>query len=225
MTLTELINTTRFYLGNITSTEYSDANITAALNRYYQKAISRAIQANGQWEVNGEVATTDIIAGQQEYVLNTPVPLLALKRIEINLTGNPNDWSVPDIIDMRNYGTPLSNSNLANMNREYQVRLFDNSIFFINTPTVNSPGGLKIYYQTQAVALSASGDKPNLVEEVQTYLINGACYDYCRAFDLTDKMRQFYNDMALDLQNLDKIYSNRLPASRPRITTTNENYK
>ena len=173
MTLTELINTTRSNLGRITSAEYSDADITAALNRYYQKAISKAIQASGKWKVNGEEATTDIIAGQQEYVLNTPVPLLTLNRIEINLTGNPNDWSFPDIIDMRNYGTPLSNSNLANMNREYQVRLFDNSIFFINTPRVNSIGGLKIYYQIQAVALSASGDKPNLVEEVQTYLING----------------------------------------------------
>jgi len=30
--------------------------------------------------------------------------------------------------------------------------------------------------------------------------------------------------MALDLQDLEKIYSNRLPASRPRITTANELY-
>ena len=225
MTLTELISTTRFYLGNITSTEYSDANITAALNRYYQKAISKAIQVNGQWEVNGEVATTDIVAGQQEYILSTTVPLLSLKRVEINLSGDTNNWSLPELIDMRSYPTALSNDSLLNASREYQVRIFDNSLFFINIPVTNVTGGLKIYYQTEAVALSTGTDKPNLVEEVQTYLVNGACYDYCRAFDLTDKMKQFYNDMALDLQNLEKIYTNRLPYSRPRLTTTNELYK
>lgn len=225
MTLTTLINTTRFYLWNITSSEYSDDNIKAALNRYYHKAIARAIQANWQWEVNGEVATTNIIAWQQEYVLNTPVPLLTLKRIEVNLTGNENDWTVPEIIDMRSITTPLSNTNALTLNKALQVRIFDNSIFLLSNPTVNVTGGLKIYYQYEAAELSNTTDEPNLVEEVQTYLLNGACYDYCVAFDLTEKANRFYNAMQTDLLEIDRIYSNRLPAVRPRITTLNEQYK
>ena len=221
MTLTNLINTTRFYLWNITSSEYSDTNITAALNRYYHKAIARAIQANGQWEVNGEIATTNIVAGVQEYVLNTPVPLLTLKRVEINLTDNDNDWIVPNIIDMRNVSTALSN---ANANNKLEIEIFDNSIFLKTVPPKDVPGGLKIYYQYEAVELSGSSDEPNLVEEVQTYLINGACYDYCVAFDLQDKATRFYNAMQTDLLEIDKIYSNRLPGVRPRITTANELY-
>ena len=223
MTLTELISTTRFYLGNITSTEYSDANITASLNRYYHKAIARAIQANGQWEVNGEVATTNIVANQQEYVLTTTIPLLTLKRIELNLTGTANNWIVPDLVDMRNVTTPLSNTSPTY--RTTQVRLFDNSIFLVDVPSTNVTNGIKIYYQTEASNLTTGTDEPNLVEEVQTYLLDGACYDYCRAFDLTEKATRFSNDMVADLLEIDRIYSNRLPIERPRIRTLNEQYK
>lgn len=224
MTLTTLISTTRFYLWHITTAEYSDANITAALNRYYHKAIARAIWANGQWEVNGEIATTDIVAGQQEYVLTTTIPLLTLKRVETNLTGDTNGWCVPEVIDMRNISTPLSNNSLLNGSHTSYIRIFDNSLFLMDTPTKNVTGGLKIYYQYEASELTTGTNEPNLVEEVQTYLINGACYDYCVAFDLSEKAQKFYTAMQNDLSELDRIYSNRLPAVRPRITTLNELY-
>ncbi len=224
MTLTELISTTRFYLGGIDTTSYSDANITAALNRYYHKAIAKAIQANGQWEVNGEVATTDLKTGQQEYVLTTPVPLLSLKRIELNLTGETNNWCYPELIDMRSINTPLSNDTLLNGSRQSHIRIYDNSLFLLDIPTKDVIGGLKIYYQYEAVDLATGTDTPNLVEEIQTYLINGACYDYCVSFDLSEKAEKFYLNMQNDLIELDKIYTNRLPATRARITTTNELY-
>lgn len=223
MTLTTLLSTARFYLWGITTSEYSDVNLTAALNRYYHKAIARAIMANGQWEVNGEVATTNIVSGQQEYVLTTPVPLLSLKRVELNLTGETNNWVTPEIVDMRNIQTSLSNDSFATNNT--QIRIYDNSLFLLDAPTKSVTNGLKIYYQYEAVELSTGTDEPNLVEEVQTYLLNGACYDYCVAFDLTEKANRFYNAMQTDLLEIDKIYSNRLPGVRPRITTLNEQYK
>lgn len=225
MTLTELINTTRFYLGNVDSTSYSDANITSALNRYYHKAIARAIVANGQWEVNGEVATTNIVAAQQEYTLTTPVPLLSLKRVEINLTGETNNWTVAEVIDMRNIPEALSNQDYINETRTYQVRLFDDSIFLINKPNIDVTNGLRIYYQTEASTLSTGTDVPNLIEEVQTYLINGACYDYCRSFDLTEKANRFKEDMLTDLSEIDRIYSNRLPGVRPQLRPHVESYR
>lgn len=222
MTLTTLLSTARFYLWGITTSEYSDVNLTAALNRYYHKAIARAIMANGQWEVNGEIATTDIVAWQQEYVLTTTVPLLSLKRVELNLTGETNNWITPEIVDMRNIPLSLSNDTFATNNT--QIRIYDNSLFLLDAPTTNVTGGLKIYYQYEAVELSTGTDEPNLVEEVQTYLLNGACYDYCVAFDLTEKANRFYNAMQTDLLEIDRIYSNRLPAVRPRVTTLNEQY-
>ena len=49
---------TRFQLGNITSSEYSDLNLDRQLDKYYKKAIEIALMASGEWEVSGEVATT-----------------------------------------------------------------------------------------------------------------------------------------------------------------------
>lgn len=154
MTTTELKNAVRRKLGNITSNDYSDADIVNSMNSYYQKAIAIAIQISGEWEINGEIATTDIVAGQKEYALTTDVPLSYLKRIEVNLSGGVNDWEIADIIDLRTYHLPLSNENLGSNDRPI-IDIFDNSIIFKDAPSVNVTDGLKIYYNKSAVELDS----------------------------------------------------------------------
>lgn len=154
MTTTELKNAVRRKLGNITSNDYSDADIVNSMNSYYQKAIAIAIQISGEWEINGEIATTDIVAGQKEYALTTDVPLSYLKRIEVNLSGGVNDWEIADIIDLRTYHLPLSNENLGSNDRPI-IDIFDNSIIFKDSPSVNVTDGLKIYYNKSAVELDS----------------------------------------------------------------------
>ncbi|NCD23666.1 MAG: hypothetical protein EOL90_12120, partial [Spartobacteria bacterium] len=92
MNIKQLRADTRFQLGNITSSEYSDLNLDRQIDKYYKKAIEIALRASGEWEVSGEVATTNIISGQQEYVLSTDTRLLTLKRIEVNLSGGTDTW-------------------------------------------------------------------------------------------------------------------------------------
>lgn len=152
MTTTELKNAVRRKLGNITSTEYADVDIVNSMNTYYQKAIAIAIQISGEWEINGEIATTDIIAGQKEYALTTDVPVSYLKRIEINLDGGTDTWELADIIDLRTYHTALSNESSC---CEPVIDIFDNSIIFRDTPTKNVTDGLKIFYNKSAVELDS----------------------------------------------------------------------
>lgn len=152
MTTTELKNAVRRKLGNITSTEYADVDIVNSMNTYYQKAIAIAIQISGEWEINGEIATTDIIAGQKEYALTTDVPVSYLKRIEINLDGGTDTWELADIIDLRTYHTALSNKSSC---CEPVIDIFDNSIIFRDTPTKNVTDGLKIFYNKSAVELDS----------------------------------------------------------------------
>lgn len=161
MTTTELKNSVRRKLGNITSTEYSDSDIVNSMNSYYQKAIAIAIQISGEWEINGEIATTDIVAGQKEYALTTDVPISYLKRIEVNLTGGVNDWDIADIIDLRTYHLPLSNEYDYSTGKPV-IDIFDNSIIFKDTPQQNVTDGLKIYYNKSAVELDSG--KVNSVE-------------------------------------------------------------
>lgn len=160
---------TRFQLGNITSSEYSDLNLDRQLDKYYKKAIEIALMASGEWEVSGEVATTGILSGQKEYVLSTDTRLLTLKRIEVNLTGETNDWQVANILDMSIIDNALSNTNSSLGGVD--VRLYDNSIFFMTTPTQDVSGGLKIYFSKEKKPLSLQAT----VEEVanQTLTISG----------------------------------------------------
>lgn len=169
MTTTELKNAVRRKLGNITSTEYADVDIVNSMNTYYQKAIAIAIQISGEWEINGEIATTDIIAGQKEYALTTDVPVSYLKRIEINLDGGTDTWELADIIDLRTYHTALSNKSSC---CEPVIDIFDNSIIFRDTPTKNVTDGLKIFYNKSAVELdSGKVNSINIANGGSDYII------------------------------------------------------
>jgi len=52
MTLTNLHAKTRRLLGNITTTELSDATNLVSINEYYHKAIAIAMETTGEWEIN-----------------------------------------------------------------------------------------------------------------------------------------------------------------------------
>ena len=165
----QLRSDTRFQLGNITVSEYSDLDLDRQIDKYYKKAIEIALKSSGQWEVSGEVATTDILSGQKEYVLSTDTRLLTLKRIEVNLTGGTNTWEKAEIIDMSQTEAPLSNSDSSF--GKIQVRVYDNSIFFMDEPTEDIAGGIKIYYSKEKAPISLEAT----VEEVanKTLTING----------------------------------------------------
>lgn len=297
MILSTLRDRVRFKLGNITTTEFSDANVVASLNDYQQKGIAKAITAGGQWEVNGDIASTNLVNGQTEYTLTTTVPLLTLKKIEVNFDGSTNGWQNVEIVDSINELEPYSNATYYG--RTTQAEIFDNSVMFLTAPTANVTNGLKIWYskealdfangeistisinddganyvagdvltiggagtgatatvttvdgsgQITALSLTTYGSgyavatgvactggsgtgakvnvvtidarEPNLVEEVQTYLIHGACLDYCIQWDLTDKINRFEKLLEKDEAEIWRIYSNRLPAIRPQLQAKN----
>lgn len=147
----------RYALGNITTTELSNPEADRLINTAYQRAISVAIRASGTWDVEGGIATTDLITGQQEYTLTTPVPLKTLSRVEINYTGEPDAWTLPEVVDFRQINYPLSNSTQS-VTLESQVRLYDNSIFLLNSPSEDIVGGLKIWYSSEAADLKERFD-------------------------------------------------------------------
>lgn len=159
---------TRFQLGDITSSEYSDLNLDRQLDKYYKKAIEIALKNSGEWEVSGEVATTNILSGQKEYILSTDTRLLTLKRIEVNLTGETNDWQKANILDMSVIDSALSNTDTCSS--DIDIRIYDNSIFFMSEPTTDVTGGLKIYFSKEKKPLSLEAK----VEEVanKTLTIN-----------------------------------------------------
>jgi len=213
MTLINIRAKTRFLLGELTSTQYSDANLNTNINQWYQQAIEEAVLSSGDWEINGEVATTDLVIDQKEYVF--PTDLIQIKRIEINYDGSANGWWKVEHVDMREIGSALSNTDVF-LGKNY-VRVFDNSLILLVNPVTAVTAGIKIYYSTEPTALSADDDTPNLPELAVPYLYNGAALDYAVRADSSSDINKFSSLLEGSKQALKKHYSNRQQIGNPKI--------
>jgi len=224
MTLTNLQTKARFLLGNLSSDNFSDTNLNRALNDYYNRAIALAIMSNGQWEVKGEIATTNIVDGQMEYVL--PNDLIALKKIEVNLTGDTDGWQVLDVHDLRDLRqiTNYQDDSSDDTESETSIDLFDNSIFFRRPPKNNVTNGLKIYFNKEETELSSGTDEPSLPEHLHSYLVYGACMDYSDRIDDNEGSRKWQTKILLLENDIKDYYSNRLPLVRVRLIPRVEKY-
>ena len=218
MKLTELRSKIKYLLGDLTSTQYSDTNLDRATNDYYQKAIAIAARYMGQWEVNGEVATTNLIASQSEYPL--PSDMLFIKRIEIDFSDGTRTWSLLDVMDMSEYYSALSNKTVEGASD--WIRLFDNSLFLLNPPEDTVSSGVKIYYITEPTELSGDDDEPNLPEHCVSYLIHGASLDYSIRIKDEEMINVYRNLLLEDEHFIRAYYSNRVKTDKiklkPRIT-------
>ena len=221
MTLTNIRARIRFLLGAISSSSYSDTNIDLAINDYYHKAIGIAFRTCGEWEVQGEISTTNLVAAQQEYIL--PTNIISLYKVEANFTGSTGDWINLPVANMTSLDSPLSNDT-TNMASTF-CRVFDDSLFLQYPVKTNVTAGLKVHFVEDVTDLSGASDTPDIPEFLITYLINGACRDYTVRTSNDDDYKKFDSLLFRDGDNIEKYYSNRLPAIGKRITGRQEDYK
>ena len=226
MTLTQMYAKARLLLGGISSTEYSDANLLIAINSYDYDFITKAIMANRTWNVQGEIATANIVANQQEYLL--PTDLISIKAIEVNLTsgGAENQWTKVKIVDQRTSSEALTNQQDSDDTIEYayEVRLYDESIFFNWLPKNSVTNGLKVYYSKEATALTAS-DTPNLPNFLQIGLVYGACMDYAIETEQNTRLANFRTLLNEKLKECEDYYVDRMPIVHTKITTKQRRFK
>lgn len=208
-----MVTKVRLLLDEVGTSQYTSANILIALNSYYDDLITMAIQESGEWECQGEVATANLVASQQEYTL--PTDLLSIKRVEANYTGNDQGWTNLPVLDMRNLESPLSNDTIDGSS--YYCRIYDNSIFLQNPVETAVSSGLKVYYSNEATALSADADTPNLPNQLHIGLVYGACMDYSMQKEQHKRVKMF-KELYDEIQGKTiKYYTNRLVAVRPQL--------
>lgn len=211
----------RYLLGDITSDSYSDTNIDRAINDYYHKALGIAFTTCGEWEVSGEVSTTNLVATQQEYVL--PSNIISLYKVEANFTGNSGDWVNLPIANMTSINSPLSNET-TNTTSSF-CRVFDNSLFLEYPAGSSITAGLKVWFVEDITELSNTTDAPDLPEYLISYIVDGACIDYTIRTSNSDDLKKFRGSLSRDKKDIKEYYSKRLPAIRTRITGNKESYK
>jgi len=223
MQLSKLETETRRLLGGITSTEYSDADIDSSVNRGIHDFTQVAIHSCGSWQVNGEIATSDLTADQVEYVF--PSSILQLHRIEVDYTGGTNTWNVPVIRDMRSVRTPLSNTTDSVASEGTRIRLYDNSLWFDDIPTTTITNGIKIYYSDEASELSNDTDSPNLPEFSHLGLVYVACLDFAIGHNLVGETDTFKALLEEKKQELREFYADKEATKRTRIRPRTESYE
>jgi len=203
-----LRNYTRFITNTNTNT-FSDADLDASLNMYYHLFVGEILAAQDDWDFQGDYATTDLVANQQEYVL--PSDILKIKDIEVTYDGT--NWYKVSKLDHSEIGTATdATSNLQNFTTDKpNGDLMDNSIFLYPVPSTNVSGGLKIWFAKEVTELSAATDEPVFAEAYQKGLCYGAAKDYFEKYleiegnvgkrdrmenntqDIVNRMKEFYN--------------------------------
>jgi hypothetical protein len=200
-----LRNMTRF-LTNSDTSSYANADLDAAINRYNRLFVNKIIEAMDGWDFQGEIATTDLVANQQEYVF--PTDILKFKRAEISYDGTT--WRRMDLIDVNNKPRQTDSTTINNEYSTYdpQVDLFDKSLFVYPIPTADVTGGLKIWYEKEASDLTAATDEPVFLEAYHPGLAYGAAVDYLSKYQEVEfnssKLRdnqEKLNRLILDMQS------------------------
>lgn len=216
-----LRNYTRF-LTNTDSTTFTDADLDASLNMYYHLFVGEILAAQDDWDFQGDYATTDLVANQQEYVL--PANILKIKDIEITYDGT--NWYKLSKLDHSEIGTATDTLSIS---QEFFTTkpcgdLMDNSIFLYPIPQSNITGGLKIWFSKEVTELSNATDEPVFSEAYHKGLCYGAAKDYFEKYlDITSnagkrdrmemnmqelivKMKEFYNTKDQDREYVVSSY-------------------
>lgn len=187
------------YLTNTNSTNYSDADLDAALNAYYDLFSTEALDSMDDWDFQGDIATADFVANQQEYTF--PSDILKIKRMEVTFDGT--NWYVASPMDINERGEPTDTTSIANdfSTSEPYFDLMDNSLFIYPIPTTSVTGGIKIWYEKLVTQLSSVTDEPVIPRPFHKGLCYGAAKDYFEKYSEKTGFISKLNNANQNLEN------------------------
>lgn len=170
-----LRNFTRFITDTDTAT-YTDLDLDASLNTYYDLFCTEILDSMDEWDFQAEIATADLVSGQQEYVF--PTDILKIKRVEVTFDGTT--WRKAEPMDINEIGNP---TDTASISRNFSVSepyfdLMDTSLMLYPIPSANVTAGLKIWYEKLVTQLSAVTDEPGIARPFHKGICYGAAKDY-----------------------------------------------
>jgi len=217
-TLENLRSDARFLVfGDSTNTAYANTDLDRNINRHYHSTLVDILENNGDWQVNGEIATTDLVAGQNEYIL--PSDILSLSEVFITTNGQ--------MVKARQRDLKTVYVNLSDYHPSVpEFDLLDNSMFiYLPESTVpNATDGIKIVYQTQLTELASTSSQPNISEPFRRILSIGAAFDYCIAQEMGNKANSLKVLLDEARQKLINYYSRRSTTKKLSLEPRQENY-
>jgi hypothetical protein len=171
----------------LTSSDYSDANLDANLNEWYREILIWALEVTGIWEIRGEQAFTNFVLDQVEYVLPTS-DFLILNRVEVKYP-NSSTYVKADRIDDKQVDNSAFINNEISLASEARpvYRVFDNSLFIYPKPSAAVTNGISIEYLKDVTDLATGTDQPDLNPTIRKALAIGAAYEFASTEEM-DKL-------------------------------------
>jgi len=210
MTLTQLRSYSRF-LTNTNSTTFTDADTLVSANVWYDILAAEIVSSMDDWDIGGEIATANLVVGQQEYVF--PADIFKIKRIEAAYDGT--NWYPVTRFDVSELGIATDPTNVANhfsKSKPY-ADTYDNSIFLFPTPDLSVTNGLKIYYEPLVTQLSGVSSEPDIARPFHVGIALGMAKDYLKKYITVDgnqnKLMTIENDLEKLRNDMKEYYRSR----------------
>jgi hypothetical protein len=186
------INSMVSFRASTDTTQYSAANRLISTNRWYQKIVTMILGAQDEWDWDDSnqsdypIATTNLIAGQQDYTFPGSLKILKIKRAEISLDGVT--WKRLQPFDINQFALATDTTSIRN-NFSTDQPCYDmeyNAIKLYPTPTANVTTGLKIWFLREPVEfttaeVTAGTKEPGFDEAFHSMIPLGMIYDWCSA--------------------------------------------
>lgn len=217
-----------------TSSDYSDTDCDRHMNRWYRTVMARAIAAQGDWELNGDILTRNLSTGVTDYSI--PANLISIYKAEVMYTTGGEFVPVKVISVQRNIGFVEGNSTRTfDDYSQPTLEVFGNYLQLRPAPTENVTNGFKLWAQVDFDDLDATTNNvPDLLEATHRIIAYGMAHDFCLGNDMYSKAaemkRMIYGDPRIPGDNglmaiVDQLYSMKDNARRDRITAARRSYK
>lgn len=235
MDLTTLRTDARYHVSpQLTSTEYTDAQVNRNLNRWYREIAAWIIPIQGEWELRGDILYRDLMTAVTDY--EVPQKFFRIYKAEAMYTTGGAFVPVNFINVQQN--SALAEGNATRTIDDFSqptAELFGDFLQLRPAPTATVVNGLKIWAQIDFEDLVDASDVPNFLEPVHRALSVGAAMDYCLAEERYTKYRELkkrmYGDPSLTSDEggikalVEALYSVRAGVHRDRVAARRRSYK
>lgn len=200
------------FLVNTDSTKFPISDKTRIINRWYEKAVGKILEADGRWQFDDSnytdlpIATTDLTNNQQDYSFSTTH--LRVTRMEVKDRSGTWTWLQPmDQNDVRR-------RSITEMGEQDGVPVYydklANSVFLYPKPNYTQAAGMKVYFQRTAdlFIVTDTLKDPGFASIFHRYLALGTALEYAIANSLSTVKIQSFRDELLRMEiDIKEFYS------------------
>lgn len=220
----------------LTTTEYSDADLDFNINLWQDKVLSWIIPAQDNWQISAQPMFLDAKKDVITYQTPTTQRLVRIYRVEYKAS-NAGEYRLCRVIDEQR----IENWTEGNTTRTIDNATYPTVEFFgpyMNlrpAPIEDVVNGIRITVQLSSIDLDIVTNKiPELVRPVHRILSMGAALDFAMSLSMESKIRKLkaaiYGDLSVRDDKgikgeIETIYSNHGSAFRPRLGVRRSNFK